>query len=77
MRTTITFDDDTAAVVEQLRRERGDGVSAVVNELIRRAVGRPAPERAVFTQQTSAGHALLDVADTAAVLEFLDGPGHR
>lgn len=71
MRTTITFDDDTAAAVEQLRRERGTGVSAAVNELVRRAMLRPeSPAR--FTQETSAGHAKIDVTDIAAVLELLD-----
>lgn len=73
MRTTVTFDEDTAAAVEQLRRERGVGISAAVNELVRRAVTRQ--ERAhPFVQRTSAGHAKIDVTDVGAALEFLDGP---
>lgn len=71
MRTTITFDDDTAAAVEQLRRQRGTGVSAAVNELVRRGALRPAPAPR-FVQETSAGHAKVDVTDVASVLELLE-----
>lgn len=71
MRTTITFDDDTAAAVEQLRRERGTGVSAAVNELVRRGVLRPEPAPR-FVQETSAGRAKVDVTDVAVVLELLE-----
>lgn len=76
MRTTITLDDDTAAVVDQLRRERGVGVSAAVNELVRRGAARR-PERAHFVQETSAGGALIDVTNIGEVLEFLEGPDYR
>jgi hypothetical protein len=76
MRTTITFDDDTAVAVEQVRRERGIGVSAAVNELIRRAMARPQRPRA-FVQRTSAGHARIDVTDIGEVLDTLDGPATR
>ncbi len=74
MRTTITFDADTAAAVERLRRERGIGVSAAVNELVRRGAAAPRP-RPAFVQRTSAGHARIDVTDIAETLETLDGPG--
>jgi hypothetical protein len=75
MRTTITFDDDTAAAIERLRRERGVGVSAVVNDLVR--AGLRTDARPAFVQRTSAGHALVDVTDVAEALDLLDGPGHR
>jgi hypothetical protein len=71
MRTTVTFDEDTAAAVKQLCRERGVGVSAAVNELVRRAVSRQ--ERAhPFVQRTSLGHARIDVTNVGEVLEILD-----
>lgn len=73
MRTTVTLDDDTAAVVEQLRRERGLGVSAAVNELIRRGLNR-ADARPAFEQRTSPGHARIDVTDVAEALDLLEGP---
>lgn len=72
MRTTITFEGDTAAAVAQLRRERGIGVSEAVNELVRRGL-RPAGPRVLFVQRTSAGRPRVDVTDVAATLELLDG----
>lgn len=71
MRTTITFDADTSAAVEQLRRERGTGVSAAVNELVRRGAA-VRPPSATFVQRTSAGHATRDVSDIADVLDDLE-----
>lgn len=71
MRTTITFDADTAAAVERLRRERGTGISAVVNELIRQGLNRPRM-KAAFVQRTSAGGALVDVTNIGEVLDLLD-----
>ncbi len=76
MRTTITFDAEAAAVVEQFRRERGVGVSAAVNELIRRSATRPAARRP-FVQQTSSGGAKMDMTNIAEVLELLEGPAAR
>lgn len=77
MRTTITFEDDTAAAVEQLRREQGIGVSAAVNELVRRGLMQRKAAKP-FVQRTSSGGAeKIDLTSTSAVLEFLDGPGHK
>ncbi|MDQ3029140.1 MAG: CopG family transcriptional regulator [Actinomycetota bacterium] len=76
MRTTITFERDAAAAIEQLRRERGLGVSGAVNELIRRGLGAR-PARPPFEQRTSPGHARIDVTDIAEALEVLEGPGAR
>ncbi len=76
MRTTVTFEPDTAAAVEALRHERNVGVSAAVNELIRRGAA-VRPERARFVQETSVGGALVDVTNISEVLEFAEGPGYR
>ncbi len=73
MRTTVTLDDDVAAAVEQLRRERGVGVSAAVNELARRGMAARDPRRR-FTQRTSAMHARIDVTNVAEAIELLEGP---
>ena len=73
MRTTITFDDDTFAIVEEQRRARGTGVSSVVNDLIRQAAAAPGA-RSPFVQRTSPGHARIDVSDSADVLDLLEGP---
>lgn len=77
MRTTITFEDDTAAAIEQLRRVRGIGVSEAVNELVRRGLTHRDPVKR-FVQRTSAGGAVkIDLSSTSAVLEYLDGPGYK
>jgi len=76
MRTTITFDDDVAAAVEQVRRERDLGMSAAVNELVRRGLVRSAPPTQ-YVQRTSSGGVRLDVSNVAEVLDLLDGPGTK
>lgn len=73
MRTTVSLDADVAAAVEQLRRERGLGVSGAVNELVRRGLAVPA-QRPPFVQRTSRGEALIDVTDVSDVLDLIDGP---
>lgn len=77
MRTTITLADDVAAAVEQLQRERGRGVSEIVNDLIRRGL-TTAEARPPFRQQARAmGQALLPLDDVAGLLDVLDGPSSR
>lgn len=73
MRTTITLEPDTAAAVELLRRQRSLGVSAAVNELLRRGLAAREPAKP-FQQRTSSGHARLDVRNVADLLEALEGP---
>lgn len=76
MRTTVEFDDDTAAAVEQLRRSRGLGVSEAVNELVRRGL-LPREEREPFVQRTSSLALQLDVSNVAEALDVLDGSDSR
>lgn len=76
MRTTVTFDSDVAAAIDQLRRERGVGTSAVVNALVREGLTRR-PKTAKFVQRTSAMRARVDVTNVADALELLDGPAAR
>jgi len=77
VRTTVTLADDVAAAVEQLRRERGQGVSAAVNELVRRGLSNsPRPKR--FRQTSSKlGLPALPLDDVAGLLDVLDGPAFR
>ena len=71
MRTTIDLADDVSAAVEKLRRERGIGLSAAVNELAR--AGLSQPTRAVpFRQRTYKMGARIDVSNVADALETLD-----
>jgi hypothetical protein len=77
MRTTVKLDDDVAAAVEQLRRERGIGISSALNELVRRGLAQGGVPRPRFAQQTSSGGPLIDLTDVAGTLELLDGPSSR
>jgi len=77
MRTTVTLDADVAAAVESARRERGVGVSAAVNDLVRIGLARAEAPRAPFVQNTSPMGALIDVANVGRALEVLEGPTKR
>ena len=76
MRTTVEFDADTAAAIEQLRRERRLGVSEAVNDLIRRGLLAREP-RQPFVQKTYELGLKIDVSNVAEALELLDGPDSR
>lgn len=76
MRTTVEFDEDTARAVEEIRRERGVGVSEAVNELIRRAL-LSRPDAPTFHQRTAKLGLRLDVSNVADALEALDGATAR
>jgi hypothetical protein len=72
MRTTVEFDDDTAKAIEQLRRDRGLGISEAVNELIRQGL-LPRPPAAPFEQPTRALGLKIDVSNVAEALDVLEG----
>ena len=71
MRTTITLADDVAAAVDRLRRERGNGPSEAVNELVRQGLTKRAPTRP-FKQRTHHMGMLVDVSNVGEVLDLLD-----
>lgn len=77
MRTTLNLDDDVAAAITSVARSRGQSLSRVANDLIRRGLAQtdarpdlPPYEPRVF----DTGAPLVDVTDVAAALEVLDGP---
>ena len=76
MRTTIEFDADTAKAVEQLRAERGRGVSDAVNELIRQAM-LLSKDRPPFVPRTHPLGLSIDVSNVADAIDFLEGPEAR
>jgi Arc/MetJ family transcription regulator len=76
MRTTITLDDDVAAAVERLRRERSIGLSDAVNDLIRTGL-RVRPTGEPFRQRSRSIGIRIDVTNVAEALEELEGPDHR
>ena len=76
MRTTVNIDDDIAAAIEKLRRERGVGMSEAVN-LLARAGLRRGPARKPFRQRSTKIGLTIDVTNVADALENLDGPSSR
>ena len=76
MRTTIKLDDDVSAAIEQLRRNLDQGISEIVNQLIRRGLSAQT-ERRPFVQRTKALGLRIDVSNIAEALELLEGPTAR
>jgi len=76
MRTTVSLDEDVAAAVQRLRRERGIGVSEALNRLARAGltVKRSGPP---FRQRAVKLGLKVDVTNVAEALELLDGPAAR
>jgi phytoene/squalene synthetase len=71
MRTTITLDDDVAALIESERARTGESFRTAVNRLLRRgargyraAAAPPLPELP--------GRPTLDISDVSALLAALD-----
>ena len=77
MRTTLTIDDDVAATIERLRRERDANLREIVNEALRhglRQMTRRPKQRPRFqTRTVSLGRLRLgsidNIADALAVTE--------
>jgi hypothetical protein len=59
MRTTLTIDDDVAAVLERLRRSRDASLKQLINEALRRGLkemsGRPKRREPVRTRSVALG----------------------
>lgn len=72
VRTTVTLDPDAAKILERLQKERGQGLSEVVNDALRSA-GAGQPARKPFVQTTSdMGVPKIPLDNIAEVLELLD-----
>lgn len=72
MRTTITFDDDVTAVVDELRRREQIGISEAVNRLVRTGASAR-PHRKPYVHRTADIGIRIDVTNIAEVLDLLDG----
>jgi hypothetical protein len=74
VRTTVTFDPDVAKILERLQRERGVGLSDVVNDAVRDADAPPRtgkPKR--FVQTTSdMGIPRMPMDNIGEVLDIVD-----
>jgi len=78
MRTTLTLDDDVAALLKRVLAGRKDGLKAVVNEALRQGLRQlgASPERkpSYQTPSVDTGRCLLPNVDHVAdVLAVTDG----
>jgi hypothetical protein len=71
MRTTITLDDDVAALIDDERRRSGESFRTTVNRLLRRGA-RAASDERPRPVPVHPGRPLLDVAHVSALLALLD-----
>jgi hypothetical protein len=82
MRTTLTLDDDVAALLERVRRARKAGLKDTVNAALREGLSRmaaPPKRREPYrTPSTDLGPSLVGSLDNIGqVLEIAEGPLHR
>lgn len=71
MRTTLNLEDDVLRAVEELRDREGLGLSAAVNQLVRRSLVESKPNPPYRVVPTDLGMK-IDVTNIGEVLAFLD-----
>jgi hypothetical protein len=71
MRTTVTLDDDVAALIASERARTGESFRAAINRLLRRA-GHAVSSRSPPALPELPGQPRLDISDVSAVLAALD-----
>jgi hypothetical protein len=71
MRTTVNLDEDVAAAVERLRREKGLGLSEAVNQLTRSGLAA-VPQEYHYVHRIYPMGLRIDVSHTGEVLDLLD-----
>jgi len=82
MRTTLTLDDDVAATLNRLRRERDIALRDLVNEALRvglQQISKPHQVRQRFNGPTAdLGQCLVgDIVNASEVIDRIEGPFHR
>lgn len=82
MRTTLTLDDDVAAQIERLRRDRDIGLKDLVNQVLREGLKQLTPKRRAtppfHTATVDLGDCLSgDVDNVAEVLAVAEGESFR
>jgi hypothetical protein len=71
MRTTVTLDDDVAALIESERARTGESFRVAVNRLLRRGARSATPPAPAALPELP-GRPIIDVSDVSAVLAALD-----
>jgi hypothetical protein len=82
MRTTLTLDDDVAAVLERLRRSRNASLKQLINEALRRGLkdmsGRPKRREPVRTQSVALGRVrIAGIENIGEALAIAEGETYK
>lgn len=76
MRTTLSLDDDLAALLKQEARQTGEPFKQVVNRYLRRGITAKQPSRKPFKVKPF-NLGLPPFEKVEELLEWLEGPDHR
>ena len=77
MRTTIDLDDDVLAAANQRRAVENVGLSAAINDLVRRGLIQPMVEKDFVQDVSDLGETLVPVDNIGEALEIIEGADHR
>lgn len=82
MRTTLSLDDDVAAMLERLRKRQKASLKRVVNDALRQGLSqqlqKKAPRRSFITQTVDLGRCRLPSLDNVAeVLAVAEGESFK
>lgn len=82
MRTTLTIDDDVAAVLNRLRKTGDQSYKELVNEALRRGLGlthsRSSKHKRVYTRVADLGRCLIgDISNIGEVLAIAEGEDYK
>ena len=76
MRTTLTIDDDVAAALERLRKQRDVSLKQIVNEALRKGISelnqRPKRGARYQTRVVNLGQARLSIDNISEVLSIAE-----
>ncbi len=76
VRTTVTLDPDVVRALDHLQKERGQGLSEVLNDVVRaQRDARPSKKR--FVQETSSMGLMVPIDNVWAVLGPMDDERFR
>jgi adenine C2-methylase RlmN of 23S rRNA A2503 and tRNA A37 len=81
MRTTLTLDDDVAAQLDRLRRQRSLKFRDLVNDALRRGLrdmsGEPRTREVLRTRAFDMGEPLINIDNVAEALGHLESEGFK
>lgn len=78
MRTTLSLDDDVAALLQRALKRRGATLKGVVNEALRRGLAptAPAPRTPYRIRPADLGGASIVLDNVGDVLAVIEGEAH-